>query len=130
MVYTTLRWRTQDLAPILGSVYVSIGWRANAGAMKLMGVPRLFQGADGLSRVAVRACAALRMELEIGAWRSRDDVAAAFPLASWEVDRLVVALDEHACAVIVFNYGAGVALIEFAGSRLERDARQRRRERR
>lgn len=98
--------------------------------MKLMGAPRLFQGGDDLSRAAHGACAALRMELEVGAWRSRSDVAATFPLATWDEGRLVVALDEHLCAVIVFNYGSGIALIEFVGPRLDYPARQRRRERR
>jgi hypothetical protein len=86
--------------------------------MKLMGAPRLFE-IGGTSVVARGACAALRAELEAAAWRSRAEVSAAFSRATWESDQLIIALDEELCAAIAFNYESGIALIEFAGRRLD-----------
>jgi hypothetical protein len=80
--------------------------------MKLMGAPKLFEAADGSARASHGACAALRIELEAGAWRSQREVAASFPLARWDNNKLVVPVDEQTNAVVAFNYKTGIALIE------------------
>lgn len=73
--------------------------------------------AAGVSPAVRGACSALWAELEAAEWQSAEEVAAMFPLSPWEEGKLIVALDERACAVIAFNYRSGIALIEFAGSR-------------
>lgn len=87
--------------------------------MKLMGAPRLFE-MEGITPAARGACASLRAELEAGAWRRAAAVEAAFPFASWDKKRLVVSLDDQLCAVVAFNYESGIALIEYAGRRVDR----------
>ena len=83
-------------------------------AMRLMGAIRLLQigGATGATR---GACSSLYAELQDGAWRNASEVSAAFPLATWEGDRLVITLDGEHCAAVAFGYESGMVLIEFAG---------------
>lgn len=90
--------------------------------MKLMGVPVLIAAAAGASSAVVGACAAFRAELEAADWCCRDDVVARFPSASWQQDRLIIALDEEVSVMVAFNYRLGIALIEFAGTRDARSA--------
>lgn len=82
-----------------------------------MGASVLIEAAADASSAVRGACAALWAELEAADWRCREDVAECFPRASWEEDKLIVALDERVSTVIAFNYRLGIALIEFAGSR-------------
>ena len=87
----------------------------NARLMNVIGLIRLF-GA-GAPR---GACAALRLELESGRWASAAEVATTYPAADWDGAKLVIPLDERHCAVVVFNYHLGIALIEYAGDRVKR----------
>lgn len=87
--------------------------------MKLIGRDRLMS--------LIRTCArlrgdvlALQAELEAAAWRSPDDVMAAFPKAETRGHSLVIGLDAAHCVELTINYQAGIALVDHAGRRLDR----------
>ncbi len=87
--------------------------------MRLIGVPTLFalvQRGDPLLRGAVLA---LHAELVAARWRCIEDAQAAYPNAKYEAHRLVVSLDDLHCAVLAINYEMGIAVFEFAGSRMD-----------
>lgn len=85
-----------------------------------MGKPKLFAAAHGPSAASRGACAALCAELEAANWTSEDAVAADYPNADWDGAKLTVHLDGQLCAIVAFNYVLGIALIEFAGRRVDR----------
>lgn len=85
--------------------------------MKLMGASRLLEFAGGAPWPIRGLCASLLAELEAGAWQSREEVIAAYPLATWEGERVAIPLDEQSVCVVAFNYRSGIALIESAGLR-------------
>jgi hypothetical protein len=88
--------------------------------MKLMGKPKLFAAAHGPSVSSRGACAALCAELEAADWTSGAAVAADYPNADWDGEKLIVRLDDQLSAIVAFNYIMGIALIEFAGRRVDR----------
>jgi hypothetical protein len=77
---------------------------------------RLTEGAAGGLRAASRAFYA---ELENARWRSHNDALSAYPGAAIEAHRLIIHLDGQHC-IVAINYESGLALIEYAGSVLDR----------
>lgn len=84
--------------------------------MKLMGAPKLFAVAAGVSPAARGACAALCAELEAGDWTCADDVISSFPRAGWSKGRVVIPVDDAIHAVVAFSFERGIALIDTAHS--------------
>jgi mRNA-degrading endonuclease HigB of HigAB toxin-antitoxin module len=78
---------------------------------------RLTEGAEGGLRAASRAFYA---ELENARWRSHSDALSAYPGAVIETHRLIIHLGGQHCVVAAINYESGIALIEYAGSVLDR----------
>jgi len=90
--------------------------------MKLIGVPILLgviRNADPSLRGAVLA---LHAELAAADWSCVEEALTSYPNAEREGHRLVVDLDHRHCAVVGINYEVGIAMIEFAGCRVNRAA--------
>jgi hypothetical protein len=94
--------------------------------MRLIGRPdllKLARGGDGPLRDAAFALAA---ELQSASWRTPAEACAAYPRARLDGHRLAIDLGDRHCAVIAINYEKGVALIEFAGAKVDSDSGRRR----
>ncbi|RXG87363.1 hypothetical protein EAS62_36090 [Bradyrhizobium zhanjiangense] len=94
--------------------------RGKAGygiAMRIAGKSRLIRASVGCSAETDCAYRAFHAELEAASWRSPEDVAVAYPNATFEAHRLVVPIDDQHCVVIAVHYEAEIALIEYAGVR-------------
>ena len=88
--------------------------------MHLIGISKLSalaQNATGDLRGAVLA---LHAELVAAEWSSAADATAAFPAAKCERRRLVITLDHRYCVVVAVSYETGIAVVEFAGRRMDR----------
>lgn len=90
--------------------------------MRLIGRPDLLMLARCAGIDLRGAVLAFAAELEEASWQSADDARAAFPLARFTSDHLIVDLAGEHCAVIAISYEKGVALIVFAGPSVDFDS--------
>jgi len=88
--------------------------------MRLIGISKLSELAQKATGDLRGAILALHAELVAAEWSSAADATAAFPAAKCERKRLVIALDHRHCVVVAISYEAGIAVVEFAGRRMDR----------
>jgi hypothetical protein len=80
-----------------------LSWLANGGAADVSGPSRAFLA-----------------ELAEARWRSVREAKFAYPAAEIEAHRLIIPFGAGYCIVLAINYELGLALIEYAGVRMER----------
>ena len=88
--------------------------------MKLIGISRLAVLALDAPSALRGAIAAMHAELDAAEWRGHQDALRAYPSAECSEHRIVIGLDEQHCVVVTINYELSIALIEFAGRRVDR----------
>ncbi|MGY3532240.1 hypothetical protein ACVISU_005008 [Bradyrhizobium sp. USDA 4452] len=109
----------QDIVTVLGHICLS-GRPGYENLMLVSGrirLIRLLRGALGDLAADLRAFLA---ELEDAQWSSEKAALKAYPLAEVDAHRLTIPLDEQHCVVVALNYQSGIALIEFAGLKVDR----------
>ena len=88
--------------------------------MRLMGTGKLYALAMSGTGAAARAASMLRYELASFNWNGPEEVVGDYPNARFAGHRIQIELPEENCVVLGVNYGAGIALVEFAGPRSKR----------
>ena len=87
--------------------------------MRLIGRPLLLRLAENAGEGLRDDVCAFAAEIQAASWKSSMSLKRAFPNARVEKHRAFVDLDERHCAVIIVDYERSVAVVEFAGARLE-----------